>query len=93
MMKRAGKRKEDIEKTKSREQTKAINRLDDEELEQVSGGCDDGFQTRPNPYEGKTFYHVFHGDIVYGCSEWFYSEEEDPLVCSLCGMPMHSFAE
>ena len=67
--------------------------LSEEMLEKVSGGCDDGFETRPNPYEGKTFYHVFHGDIVYGCSDWFYSEEEDPLVCSLCGMPMHSFAE
>ena len=65
--------------------------LNDELLDKVSGGVDDEF--RPNPNEGKTFYHVFHGDIVYGCSDWFYSEDEDPLVCSLCGMPMHSFAE
>ena len=67
--------------------------LNNELLDKVSGGCEEGFEMRPNPNEGKTFYYVFHGDLVYGCSDWFYSEEEDPLVCSLCGMPMHSFAE
>lgn len=63
--------------------------LNDELLDKVSGG----FDTRPNPNEGKTFYPVFHGDLVYGCYDWFYSEDEDPLVCDLCGMPMHSLAE
>ena len=32
--------------------------LNDELLDKVSGGVDDEF--RPNPNEGKTFYHVFH---------------------------------
>ena len=67
--------------------------LRDKLLYKVNGGCEDGFETNPNPNGVRTFYHIFHDDILYGCYEYFYSEDEDPLVCELCGMPMHSIAE